>query len=281
MWVIVRICSGKGLIQLCKEAQNKLLMETGSYLFLAFCAFLAGLVDSVSGGGGLIQIPALLVAFPNTPLALIFGTNKFAGVFGTTVAAVRFYRAQSLPWQILLAAAGMAFIFSFLGARSVALLNPEILRPVIVVVLGIVLVYTVCKPSLGDVHAPRLSPRKELIVAGCIGGVLGFYDGFFGPGTGSFMLVALVLLLGLDFIRASTLAKMMNVATNVAALAYFIPTGNVNYSLGIVMAVANVAGSLVGVQLALTKGARFVRLVLIVVVVALLAKQIHLLITGS
>jgi uncharacterized membrane protein YfcA len=126
-----------------------------------------------------------------------------------------------------------------------------------------------------------LSPRKELIVAGCIGGVLGFYDGFFGPGTGSFMLVALVLLLGLDFIRASTLAKMMNVATNVAALAYFIPTGNVNYSLGIVMAVANVAGSLVGVQLALTKGARFVRLVLIVVVVALLAKQIQLLITGS
>lgn len=255
-------------------------IELGSYIFLALCAFLAGLVDSVSGGGGLIQLPALLVTFPNSALALLFGTNKFASFFGTSFAAFRFYRAQSLPWRLLTIAAGMAFVFSFLGARSVTMLNPEMLRPVLVGVLTLVLVYTVCKPSLGDTHAPRLNRHQEGIVAGSIGAVLGFYDGFFGPGTGSFMLLALVLLLGLDFIRASTLAKLMNVATNFAALAYFIPLGYIDYRLGVGMAIANVAGSIVGVQLALTKGARFVRIVLIVVVIALLAKQVQLLISG-
>lgn len=255
-------------------------METGSYVFLALCAFLAGLVDSVGGGGGLIQLPALLVTFPHTTLALLFGTNKFASFFGTSFAAIRFYRAQALPWRLLAIAAGSAFVFSFLGARSVTLLNPEMLRPVLVGVLALVLIYTVCKPSLGNTHTPRLTPRQEMVVASAIGAVLGFYDGFFGPGTGSFMLVSLVLLLGLDFIRASTLAKLMNVATNMAALAYFLPSGYIDYQIGLGMAVANVAGSIVGVQLALTKGARFVRLVLIVVVVALLAKQVQLLISG-
>jgi uncharacterized membrane protein YfcA len=244
------------------------------YLFLALFAFLAGLVDSVSGGGGLIQLPALLVAFPNAPIALIFGTNKFASAFGTAVAATRFYRAQTLPIKTVVTAGGMAFICSFLGARSVSLLDPALIRPVVIVALFIVLAYTVFKPSLGNTHAPKLKPSKERIVAGCIGGVLGFYDGFFGPGTGSFMLVALVTLLGFDFMRANTLAKVMNLSTNIAALAYFIPTGNVNYSLGVVMALANIAGSLVGVKLALTKGARFVRIVLIVVVLALLIKQL-------
>jgi uncharacterized membrane protein YfcA len=255
-------------------------MEQIHFLTLAACAFLAGLVDAVSGGGGLIQLPALLVAFPTAPLSLLFGTNKFASCFGTSVALARYYRAQALPAKTLIVAATVAFVFSFLGARSVSLLDPSFLRPLVVVALSLVLVYTVCKPSLGNVHTPRLTPRRELIVAGSIGGVLGFYDGFFGPGTGSFMLVALVTLLGFDFIRASTLAKMMNVATNLAALAYFIPTGNVNYQLGLVMAAANVAGSSIGAQLALTKGARFVRWVLITVVVALLTKQIQQMMAG-
>ncbi|MEY4668630.1 MAG: hypothetical protein RL518_1329 [Pseudomonadota bacterium] len=249
-------------------------MEDIPYLFLALFAFLAGLVDSVSGGGGLIQLPALLVAFPSAPIALLFGTNKFSSVFGTAVAAVRFSRAQSVPMKTCGIAGGMAFIFSFLGARSVSLLDPTLIRPLVIVALFLVLAYTVFKPSLGDMHIPKVAPHREGLVSGCIGGVLGFYDGFFGPGTGSFMLVALVTVLGFDFMRANTLAKVMNVATNIAALAYFIPTGNVLYSLAIVMALANVAGSLVGVTLALTKGARFVRGMLIVVVLALLIKQI-------
>jgi uncharacterized membrane protein YfcA len=254
-------------------------MET-PYAFLAFFAFLAGLIDSVTGGGGLIQLPALLVAFPSAPLALLFGTNKFAGVFGTLVATIRYCRAQPLPALTVGVSATSAFIFSFLGARSVSLLDPAILRPLVIIALVLVLVYTICKPTIGGVHAPKLSPVRQSIVALCIGGVLGFYDGFFGPGTGSFILFAFVTLLGFDFVRASASAKVVNVATNVAALAFFIPSGNVRYDVGLVMALASVAGSLVGVQLALTKGARFVRLVFIVVVVALLAKQVHQFLVG-
>jgi uncharacterized membrane protein YfcA len=245
------------------------------YLLLAFFAFLAGLVDSVSGGGGLIQLPALLVAFPNSAIAPLFGTNKFASVFGTAVATVRYCRVQPLPVFTVGLAAVTAFVFSFFGARSVSLLDPALLRPLVVGALIVVLIYTLFKPSLGDIHAPKLSKGRQNIVAVCIGAVLGFYDGFFGPGTGSFILFAFVALLGFDFIRASASAKVLNVATNIAALAFFIPSGNVNYRLGIVMAIANVVGSIVGVQLALTKGARFVRLVFIVVVVALLAKQVY------
>jgi len=254
-------------------------MET-PYLFLAFFAFLAGLVDSVVGGGGLIQLPALMVAFPAYPITLLFGTNKFANVFGTLVAAIRFCKAQPLPISTVVPATVAAFVFAFLGARSVSLLDPTILRPLVVAALVLVLLYTLFKPDIGGIHAPKLTPGKQKIVGVCIGGVLGFYDGFFGPGTGSFILFAFVALLGFDFIRASASAKVLNVATNVAALAFFIPSGNVRYDLGIVMAVANVAGSIVGVQLALRRGTRFVRILFIVVVVALLAKQVHQLVWG-
>ncbi|MEY4700717.1 MAG: hypothetical protein RL326_904 [Pseudomonadota bacterium] len=244
------------------------------YIFLALAAFIAGLVDSVVGGGGLIQLPALLVAFPTAPIALLFGTNKFASVFGTFVASVRFCKAQPIPLGTVFPAAVAAFVFSFLGARSVSLLDPALLRPLVVIALVVVLLYTLFKPSAGDIHAPKLSSSAQRIVAVCIGGVLGFYDGFFGPGTGSFILFAFVALLGFDFVRASGSAKVLNVATNVAALAFFIPNGYVRYELAVLMAAANVAGSLVGVRLALRNGTRFVRVLFIVVVVALLAKQI-------
>ncbi len=249
-------------------------MET-PYIFLALSAFVAGLVDSVVGGGGLIQLPALLVAFPSAPLALLFGTNKFASVFGTLAASIRFCRAQPLPLGTVIPAAVSAFIFSFLGARSVSLLDPALLRPLVVVALIIVLLYTLFKPAAGDIHAPKLSARAQQIAAVSIGGVLGFYDGFFGPGTGSFILFAFVAILGFDFLRASASAKVLNVATNVAALAFFLPNGYIRYELAIVMAVANVLGSLVGVRLALRNGTRFVRVLFIVVVLALLGKQIH------
>ena len=250
------------------------------HLFLAFFAFLAGLVDSVVGGGGLIQLPALLVAFPTTSLALLFGTNKFASVFGTLVATIRFCRAQPLPVATIVPAAVAAFVFAFLGAQSMSLLDPAILRPLVIAALVLVLLYTLFKPDIGGIHAPKLAPVRQQLVAGCIGGVLGFYDGFFGPGTGSFILFAFVAVLGFDFIRASASAKVLNVATNAAALAFFIPNGHVRYDVGVVMALANVVGSIVGVQLALTKGAKFVRFLFIVVVIALLAKQVHQLVWG-
>jgi uncharacterized membrane protein YfcA len=238
-------------------------------------AFLAGLIDAVGGGGGLIQLPALLVFFPNAPLSLLFGTNKFASAWGTGLATVRYVRAIAIPWKTVLPAVVMAFLFSFLGARCVSLLNSEWMRPAVVVALAAVLLYTVLKPSAGTLHAPTRPQRSQAIASAMIGTTLGFYDGFFGPGTGSFIIFAFIALLGFDFLHASASSKLINLATNIAALCYFIPTGNVNYTLAIGMAAANMLGAIAGTKLALTKGSRFVRVVFIVMALGLLLRQVQ------
>jgi uncharacterized membrane protein YfcA len=236
------------------------------------CACLAGFVDSMVGGGGLIQLPALLNVFPSTPLALLFGTNKFASFFGTGVSALHFARRVSIPWHVVSGAAVAALGTSFLGSRLVSLLNPAFLRPVIIVLLLGVLAYTLMRRDLGSVHAPKRSHRARLLVGVAVGAVLGFYDGFFGPGTGSFLIFAFVTLVGFDFLHASASSKIVNLATNAAALVYFIPTGNVRYDLAIGMAGANMVGSLIGARLATTKGVAFVRVVFVVVVLALITR---------
>jgi len=248
-------------------------------LTLCGFAFFAGLIDAVVGGGGLIQLPTMLIMLPQMAIASILGTSKFVSMAGTAIAVNQYAKQQKIDWQMTIPAMITAFIFSFLGARTTSLLNPSLMRPVILVLLIAVAIYTFSKKDFGLWQSLKVSKSRQYLYSIAIGSTIGFYDGFFGPGTGSFLLFALVLFLGIDFIRASTLAKLMNVATNIAALAYFIPLGQIDYRLGFGMAAANVAGSIVGVQLALTKGARFVRIVLIVVVVALLAKQVHLLIT--
>lgn len=248
------------------------------YLPLALFAFFAGLVDAVSGGGGLVQLPALLVSFPDAPLASLFGTNKFASSVGTSVAALRYARRVALPWKLILPSSLAAFVASFMGARLVSQLDPSFLRPVLVIVLVAVLVFTIARPTLGLHHKPKLSERGRIFLSVAIAAVIGFYDGFFGPGTGTFILFSFVTFVGFDFLHASACAKTINLATNLAALAYFVPTGNVRYDLAVVMALSNMSGSFVGTHLALTKGARFIRALFIVVVAALLAKQAWLLV---
>lgn len=242
---------------------------------LMLAALGAGFVDAVSGGGGLIQLPALLIAYPSAPLPLLFGTNKFASCFGTSAAALRYARAVAMPWRLLAGSALAAFTCSFLGARCSAHISASVLRPVVVAALFAVLLFTIFRPSIGRVHAPTLSPRAQGIVAALLGAVLGFYDGLIGPGTGSFLLFSFAALLGFDFLHASASAKVINIATNLAALAYFIPTGNVRYELAFGMAVANVTGAYVGVHLSLKRGVGFIRGLFIVVVLALLAKQVQ------
>lgn len=246
-------------------------------LSLLFFAFVAGLIDAVSGGGGLVQLPALLVTYPQTGLSLLFGTNKFASAWGTGLASVRFARRVSIPWRTIGPATASAFVFSFLGARCTALLNPDYARPAIIVMTTLVLVYTLFKPDLGSEHAPRYSTRVQCGIGIGVGAVIGFYDGIFGPGTGSFLVFSLVVLLGFDFLHASAGAKVMNLATNLAALCYFIPTRNVLYTLAIGMAAANMLGAILGTHLALSRGARFVRAVFIVMSAALIVRQVQLL----
>jgi uncharacterized membrane protein YfcA len=245
--------------------------EVDLILLLASALF-AGFVDAVAGGGGLIQVPTLLMALPVEPPATVFGTNKLASIFGTGNAALRYAQRISLPWGIALPAAATAFLFSFSGAMAVAWLPKGVVRPLVLGLLVLVMAYTVVKPDFGVVSAYRLAPRLERRWALLVGAVLGFYDGFFGPGAGSFLIFAFVRFFRLDFLHASSAAKVVNFATNAAALVYFIPSGHVLWLTGLAMAVFNIAGALLGARLALHHGSSFVRWVFIVVVSMLIVR---------
>ena len=237
---------------------------------LLVAAFGAGLVDAVAGGGGLIQVPALFSVLPMEAPATIFGTNKGSSVFGTANAAWRYARRIALPWRIALPAAGAAFVFSFAGAATVAWLPKEVVRPLILALLVAVAVYTALRRDFGV--APAAVLRDSLVPALLVGAILGFYDGFFGPGTGSFLIFAFVRWFGLDFLRASAAAKIVNGSTNLAALAYFVPSGHVLWGLALSMVVFNIAGAQVGAHLAIRRGSGFVRGVFLFATALLIVK---------
>ncbi len=246
--------------------------DLGLLVLLGIAAFAAGFIDSVVGGGGLIQIPALFTVLPREMPATLFGTNKFASVFGTSNAAWRYARRVAMPWRTTLPAALAAFACSYLGAMAVAWLPRDLLRPLILLLLVGAAIYTFVKKDFGAVHGPTHSGHRELVYAILLGGAIGFYDGFFGPGTGSFLIFLFIRFFGFDFLHASAAAKVVNVATNLAALAYFAPNGHLLWQLAIVMALCNVGGSVAGTHLALKHGSGFVRQVFLVVVSLLIAK---------
>jgi len=241
-------------------------------LLVSLASVLAGFVDAIVGGGGLILVPALFAVFPTTHPATLFGINKSASVWGTAIAARQYGRRVAMDWRALLPAAGAGFTGGFLGAWAVTILPSEFLRKLLPIVLVCVLVYTLARKDLGREHAPTLQGRTRTLAASGIGLVLGFYDGFFGPGTGSFLVFLFVRLLGYDFLNASASAKLVNTATNLAALVLFALKGHVWWHYALALAVANVAGSLLGTHLALKHGAGFVRVVFIFVVSALILK---------
>ena len=184
--------------------------------FLAAFAFIAGFLDAIVGGGGLIQLPALLIQFPQLALPTLFGTNKIAALSGTSIAAVQYAKRIRFNWKVLLSISLFSFLFSFLGARTVSYLDSEALKPLILIIL--IAIYTFIKKDLGNVATKDLSTAKKMIFGALIGAVIGFYDGFFGPGTGSFFVLAFVVILGFDFLSASAYAKVVNCITNISAL---------------------------------------------------------------
>ena len=239
---------------------------------VTLASLFAGCVDAIVGGGGLILVPALFGVFPGAAPATLLGTNKATGIWGTGWATVQFARRVQLPWRALAPAAMIALLGSFAGAWTLTLVSAEGLRKALPIILVAVLVYTVVRKDLGLTHAPSRSGRAQAAIACAIGAVIGFYDGFFGPGAGSFFVFAFVRLLGFDFLNASASAKLLNVATNFAALVLLGLKGHVWWHVAAVMAVANVIGSLLGTRLALKHGAGFVRIAFIVVVSALILK---------
>lgn len=241
-------------------------------LLVSLASVLAGFVDAIVGGGGLILVPALFAVFPATHPATLFGINKSASVWGTAIAARQYGRRVDLHWPALLPAAAAGFAGSFLGAWAVTVLPSGFLRKLLPLVLLGVLAYTLARKDLGREHAPTLAGRAHTLAACGIGLVLGCYDGFFGPGTGSFFVFLFVRLLGYDFLHASASAKLLNTATNLAALILFALKGHVWWHYALALAAANVAGSLLGTHLALKHGAAFVRGVFVLVVSALILK---------
>jgi len=241
-------------------------------LWVSLASLLAGFVDSIVGGGGLVLVPALFAAFPTAHAATLFGTNKSASVWGTAFASWQYSRHVEMRWSAMLPAIAMSFLGSFAGAWVVTLVSPQFLRKLLPLILLGVLLYTLAKKELGHTHAPRFSGRQELLAAGAVGLSIGFYDGFFGPGTGSFFIFLLVRWLGYDFLHASAGAKLLNLASNFAAIILFSFKGHVWWHYALPLALANVAGSLLGTRLALKHGTGFVRGVFIVVVGALILK---------
>lgn len=236
---------------------------------------LAGFIDAVVGGGGLIQLPAVMILLPGVPLPTLLGTNKFAAVCGTSVAVQHYARHVSIDWWMIAPAAVSAGLFAFIGSHAVTLLNPVLLRPLVLVLLVGVAIYVFAVKELGLIHKAKHGPQRARWLAVIIGAVIGFYDGFFGPGTGSFLIFAFVGVFGFNFLSASASAKAVNWTTNVASLLYFAMNGNVLYGIGFAMAASNVVGATLGARVAIAKGSRFVRVFFLVIVCGLIAKLAH------
>lgn len=253
---------------------HELLADYGflTIVLLVMFAFIAGFIDSIVGGGGLIQLPVLLILFPNTALPFLFGTNKIAALAGTSIATYKYARQIKFDFRLLLAIAACCFISSFLGAKLISHINSSSLKPFILVILIIIAVYTFFKKSLGSAETKNLPFAKQLLYGSLIGLVVGFYDGFFGPGTGSFFVLGFVVILGFDFLKASAYAKVVNCITNISALIVFIKEGYYILPLAVLMAVFNIAGSYIGSHLALKKGNEFVRIIFLVIVTIMICK---------
>lgn len=240
--------------------------ETEVVLLLCVAALVAGWVDAVVGGGGLVQIPALLVLLPGAAPAQVLATNKLSSVFGTATAAWIYVRRVRPDLRTALPMAVAAVAGSAAGAACASLLPASVFRPLVLVLLVVVATYTLRRPALGRVQELRLSGGRHVAAALGAAVAIGFYDGIFGPGTGSFLVFALVALMGYSFVQASAKARIVNVATNLGALAVFVPQGAPMYGLGLAMATCNVLGGRLGAATAITRGSGFVRVVFLVVV---------------
>ncbi|GGG83437.1 hypothetical protein E2558_05080 [Staphylococcus pragensis] len=240
-------------------------------IIIAF-GFLAAFIDAVVGGGGLISIPALLAI--GMPPSIALGTNKLASSFGSLTSAIKFIRSGKVDLSIVLKLFPFIFIFSAGGASLATFLPAQVLKPLVIVILTLVLIYTILKKDWGDVRTfSKLTIGKAIIFVGLLL-LIGFYDGFLGGGTGSFMLFVL-LMFGFDFLSAAGNAKVLNFASNIGALILFIILGQVNFVYGLIMGVSMIVGSYIGAQLAINKGVGYVKILFITVTALLILKNTY------
>jgi uncharacterized membrane protein YfcA len=233
---------------------------------LALAGLTAGFVDAVVGGGGLVQLPALLLGLPGAAPVQVLATNKLASICGTTMSSATYYRRVRPDPRTFGPLMLLAFVGSALGALVASQLPRSAFDPIVLVALIVVGAYVLARPTLGGDTVLRFAGHRHTIAAMGTGLAIGFYDGALGPGTGSFFVFTLVGLLGYNFLEASAKARMANWATNLAALCVFVPQGAVLWKVGLVMGAANLVGGYVGARTAVARGSRFVRLFFIVIV---------------
>jgi uncharacterized protein len=230
------------------------------FLMLSAFAFAAGFIDAVVGGGGLVQVPGMLITLPNLRVPLLLGTGKVAAFVGTSMSAYQYGRLIKFDKELLLSMAISAGLSAFIGARLMSFLPTPTMKPIILCLLFVVFMHTLLRKEFGSIEVKKEYRKGQRIGLGILVGlVIGFYDGFFGPGTGTFLVLAFISLLGFDFLRASAHAKVVNMATNLSAISYFVWTGNIIWKYAFVMALCNLSGSYFGSKMALAKGNIFVR----------------------
>lgn len=249
-------------------------MEFGAEIFLILflAGFLSGFVDSIAGGGGLVSLPVLLSV--GMPPQIALGTNKLQATFGVLTAAINYTRKGSVDLKACWLGVVMTIIGATTGASIVQRLDSDFIRHLVPVLLLAVLIYTIFSKNLGLTDRKGFIPQSLFFII--FGLTLGFYDGFFGPGTGSFWTAALLLFLGSNLTKAVGITKIMNFTSNFVALTVFVIGGNVYYAVGITMAVAQIIGARIGSNLAIKKGTRFIRPIFIVVVLATIIRLLYL-----
>jgi hypothetical protein len=247
-------------------------VSIGAFSFMGVAAFFAGFIDAIAGGGGLIQLPALLIGLPQSSTVQVLGTNKLAAIFGTSGAALTYARRTKPDFAFTVIMALPAFIGSMCGALLASHLPTQGLRPVVFIMLVAVGIYTWKRPTLGHIESLRHTVHRRRLIAALAGGGIGFYDGIFGPGTGTFLMLILVAALGFAFLSASSIAKIVNVATNAGAIVIFGLHGVILWKLGVLLGVANIAGGLTGARVAIRGGSAFVRQIFLLVTAVLIFK---------
>ncbi len=241
-------------------------IEVWQIVLLCIASFLAGFIDAIVGGGGLVQLPAGLVILNSFPVVTIVGSLKIPAFCGTFSATVQYLKKVKIRWRLMTVACTIAFFASYAGSETLTHVSNSFMKPVLLAILSLVLIYTYSKKNFGQHEEKEHSPDRELLYVVLISLVIGFYDGFIGPGAGSFLILAFITLLGFDFLHASAQAKMVNVATNLGSITLFIIKGKIIWLVALPMAVCNALGSIIGAKLAIAKGNKFIRIFFLVVV---------------
>jgi uncharacterized membrane protein YfcA len=241
-------------------------METYIIILLCIASFIAGFIDAIVGGGGLIQTPTALILLPNLPVASVIGTLKIPGFSGTSMAAYQYLKSTKVNWNLFLMMAFVSFGFAYLGSSLLNIMQNDFMKPLLFLVLILLLAYTYFKKDFGQFQTKKLTQKQTYTYGILICVILGFYDGFIGPGTGSLLIMAFIAILGFDFLQANSYAKLVNLATNFGSITLFVMKGKIIWSIAIPMALCNVTGSWLGARLAISKGNGFIRIFFLIVV---------------